>query len=125
MSVTARLLLVVCLPLVGLTAACKTGSNCESEPIDQFRLNGRNYISAGEAVAHSDVGDEVGTIEKGLPSAAYNCTYYILEDGMGSPQVGSKVYAVHGENPASFLAVIEPGSDKVRLYQYDEFKVLG
>ena len=125
MSAVARLLLVVSLPLVGLTAACKTTGNCESDPIGQFRLDGRNFISAGETVVSSDLGDEVGTIDQGLPAAAYSCTYYILEDGMGSPPAGSKVYKVHSRNSAKWLAVIEPGSDKARLYQFDEFKVLG
>ena len=117
MSVASRLLLVACLPLMGLTAACKTGSNCESEPIAQFRLDGRNYLSAGEAVASADLGDEVGTIDQGLPSAAYSCTYYILEDGMGSMPVGTKVYAVHGKNSDSFVAIVEPGSDTPRQFQ--------
>jgi hypothetical protein len=87
-------------------AVAAGGSNCESQPFQQLRVDGVAYRLLYEhpSPASSDLGAEIGVIDRGLPSASETCGKYHLKDGMGTPPPGSKVYAINGVDPHQAVA---------------------
>ena len=99
--------------------------SCKSTPFEQLRIGGVNYVGFSKAVATRELGDELGTIEQGLPSASVRCEKWTLEEGMGTPSVGSKVYAVTGREPAVMVAVVDPLFAEPKLFEADTEGLLG
>ena len=96
--------------LVALAVGGCGGSQCFSDPVPQFRLNGVTYqVFGNNHVAEADLGRVVGKITAGLPSAATRCESYTLKDGQGSPPVGAVVYAIKGVSESVALAVADSG----------------
>lgn len=126
------LLTVVLLGWATLGAGCSISPerSCESEPIDQLRLGGVNYVRSPESVTQDELGEQIGTVDRPLPHAAFRCGTYSLEDGMGTHSVGSAVYSVSGHDPSELVAVLDPTypnrtSPEPQLFKADTEGVLG
>jgi hypothetical protein len=55
-------------------------------------------------VAPSQFGPKLGLIRTDLPRAALRCGRWTLTEGMGTPPVGSPVYAIKGVDPKVAVA---------------------
>jgi hypothetical protein len=75
-------------------------------PGPQFRVDGVSYVYAGSGSALSDsgLGDVVATVTASLPKSAYRCETFTLEDGQGTPPIGSKIHLIKEVDPSSALA---------------------
>lgn len=99
--------------------------SCESMPVDQLQLDGVKYVRSPDTIVVAELGDELGLIDQGLPHTAMRCGEFTLKDGMGTPSVGSKVYAVKGHDPAELVAVVDPFLTDPELFRADTNGALG
>ena len=109
--------LVVAMLLGGVVTACDLPRSQECMHYEQFRLNGVIYYGPSEPIGRDQLGEEVGEITKPFPDSAADCEPFTLEDGQGSPPLGSKVHAVNGMDPAVALAVVDSATGEPRLYR--------
>ena len=81
-------------------------------PGPQFRVDGITYVygGSGSALSDSSLGDVVATVTASLPKSAYHCETFTLEDGQGTPPVGSTIHLIKEVDRSSALAGRVAGS---------------
>jgi hypothetical protein len=90
-------------------ASAASPSNCESMPFQQLRVGGIAYrlTFSHPPLSTADLGAELGAVDRGLPAASVTCGKYHLRDGMGTPPVGTEVFAISGVDQRQAVAALQ------------------
>ena len=98
-------------------AGCSGIGNCESEPVQQLRVQGVSYVlsSSAKVLTAAELDSVVGTISEGLPEASNHCESFTLHDGQGTPPEGTDVYSIKGVDRTEAVAAAAVGDQVMRF----------